>query len=728
MEESRWRKHVTWDDPEEIEAKYEELSSKIDNVLNPLSISDIQTSALREKGIEKIKASGENLRKELDLISSSQKQRTPSKSLQQKHEKLVSEMKDMQSQCGELSWTDIISNSEVRSFLEQYFPKAYKISTTDFLAFLEFEYPHYIDSSSIKEELISMLALDKKSGCISLNALELLTRDCGLEQYIQQIFERVDESIKESKAQINNEILQEVTEIKEMLDLKSIELDKREAKIISRENKLIKLENTLITEFREKIEKMAAQVKDKLSKEINAQMKRMQGLERNINDMIKLARSKQQILTRSELSMKNSGSESASGKFKARIVSLEKSNECMKTKLSLLELESKSDKITISKLSDDLQRIKARNSMLEQSLTTAKKAEPEKSIEMPPVVEKKVEPPKVVLSIMPEILLVFSIISTLITCCRMTLPIVHSPPSPRSISHKASIMEECDTTLGELFFPAFNVLIPGLIESVPFIYKMKKKDEQTVLIKFLWEVIIYAWSEEMPAKKDRKFYPNNLQFNPSTAFWKQKLSTEKAKASRKPIYQVFANLTVHKILGFYLLKWLNWQEKSQEIPLLAAFLVILTSTSKKRILSALNFIKDLIIEHFHETNLRGCIAVLVALLEYPDEICGVSCEILLSLSVDHFSAVSNQCCNENTAYCIIEACKKAVISGLKSGSISDLEEGLIVLLQKLSGQEYINEIIKQQGLGELLLQRIQTAQNNSFFQNNINSIIRNLSN
>ena len=729
MEESRWRKHVTWDDPDEISAKYEELSSKIDTVLKPLSISEFQAASLRDKGICDLKPSSNSLRRELDILSTNSQPRTPSKTLQKRHEKLVSEMKDIQSHSSSLSWLDVITNPETRAFLEQYFPKSSRISNTDFLAFLEFEFPHYVNSEAVKEEIITMLSLDQSSGCISLNALELLSRSQGLEEAIKQIYMRVDENIQENKELINSEILQEVTEIKEMLDCKSIELDKREARVLARENKLLRLESTLLSEFKEKLEKTAAGVKDKLAKEINVQMKRMQGLERNISDMIKLARSKQQVLSRSELSMKNSGTDSTAGKLKSRIAGLEKSNECLKTKLSVLELESKADKMTINKLNEEHQRIKARSSMLEQSLATAKKAEPEKPIEiMIPVKEEPKKTDSEVISMSPELSLVLSITSVLINCCRVTLPVVHGPPSPRSISAKTSIMEDpAETSLGEIFFPAFNVLVPSLAEVLPFVYKLKKKEDQEVLVKFLWELVLYAWSEEMPLNYDRKFYPNNLPFNPITGFWKHKLAGERDKASKRPVYQLFANLSVHKILGFYFLKWMN-SRSSAETSLFSAFLLILTSTSKKRILSALVFLKNSINEVFGEADIKGCITVLVALLEYSDEIGGISCEILLALSVEHLSALIAQCCCENNAGIITEVCKKAVAVGMKTGGISDFEEALVVLIQKLSGQESLQIVIKQQGLGEVLMQRANSVPDNTFFQNNVNSIVRNLSN
>jgi hypothetical protein len=719
MEENRWRKHVTWDNPEEIEAKYEELSSKIDNVLNPLTISEFQVSQKRLKQSEQFKGTNQGLRTELESLSQYQKPRTPSKSLQKKNEKLAFEMKDMQSQCGDIHWTDVISNPEVRSFLQQYFPSASKISIIDLLGFLEFEYPYYLESQAVKNEIAYTLTLDSNSGHISLNALEILTRDCGLENFISQVYSRVDESIKESKAQINDEILQEVTEIKEMLDSRSVELERKEAMIIAKENKLLKLETSLFNDFKERLEKLAYQTKDKLNKEMNLQMKRMQGLERNINDMIKLARNKQQSLNKSELSVKNSGNDSLAGKLKARISSLEKSNECMKTKISLMELETKADKSTILKLTDELQRIKSRNSMLEQSFI-AKKSEPEKPAE--PIVTKE-EPIKERLKVDPETELVFSIVNILITCISVTLPVIHAPASPR-----ASLIEDIEPSLGETFFPAFNLLVPALIETVPHLYKLNKKDEQTVILKFLWELLVYAWAEQTPVHQDRKFHPNNLNFTPVTPFWKQKLTQERAKASRRPVYNLFSNLTVHKILGFYLLKWMQNKKSTPELILLSSFIISLTSTSKKRIILGLNHIKSLIPELLEEINIKNCINVLVALLDSPDEISAIACEILLSLTVDHLNLVITQCNNEFTMYSIVEASKKAVVNGLKNGNINDFEEGLVIILQKISFSDNIQAYMKQLNLLDVLVQRSSTVQNNSFFQNNLNSIIRNLSN
>lgn len=710
MEESRWRKHVTWDDPEEIEAKYEELSSKIDNVLNPMSLSEFKS------GIEGLKDSSIGMREQLD---SSRK--GPSELLQKKHEKIVFEIKDVQSKSTELHWSDIVTHGSVKEFLKQYFPKSGKILKNEFLGFLEFEFPNFLASEEVREELGNLLSVDRGSKYISINALQLLTRDNGLEGFIEQIFERVDDSLKESKAVINEQILQEVTEIKDILDSRSIELDKRESKIAARESKLLKLENMLLTEFKEKLEKQASVVKEKLSKDINVQMKRLQGLERNVNDLVKLARSKQQSLTRSELSMKSSSSSDTTAKLKARISSLEKSNECLKTKLSILELESKTDKSSIVKLTEELNRLKARSSMLEQSLSSAKKPEPEKPAE---IIVVKEEPEKKV-QVQNDSSLFLSLLATFIKCCKLTLPVIHAPGSPKSVSHKVSMIEDEESSIGELFFPAFNKLVPSLVECAPFIQKLKNKEDQIEIVDFLWKMLIYAWSEDFP-QGNRKFNPNNLQFEPTSAVWKQKLANIRKKPTRKPLYSLFTNLSVHKVLSFYLLKWIN-SKTNPKLSLISAFLLILTSVSGKKILFGLNFVKEHFCEEFSNEGFAEFVHVLVALLDSPDDISSIACEILLSLTVDHLPEVLSQCCNESVVFRISEACKKVLMNGMKIGSVTDQEESLIVLLQKLSSSEYLQIQLKSHNLNEILMQRASYSGSNSFFQNNLNSIIRNLS-
>ena len=723
MEESRWQKHITWDDPEEIEARYKELSSKFDKGINPFSFSEFKLSqGLKHEDLSFNEASSSG-------------QRPPSRVLQIKHDKIVNDMKEVSKSNGELHWTDIITHESVKDFLKQYFSKNTKILTNEFLGYLEFEFPGAVNSLEVRDKLLALLSVDKNSKYVSLNALEVATRDFGLEEMIQNVAFEVEDSMKESKAVIHEQILKELTEAQEILEARKADLDKREAALTARETKVLRAENKMMVEFREKVEKMAASAKDKVAKDLNGQMRRLQGLERNVNDLVKLARNKQQTLTRSELSVKSTAGDNAS-KFKARISSLEKSNEVLKTKLSILELETKSDKSTIQKLNDELSRLRARSSMLEQSLNSSSRrldSEKQERAEKPEkpnqgdrseIATIKEEPEKKQ-KVVYEAGIFISLLSVIIKCCKLTLPVIQAPGSPRSVSQRLSIMEE-DLNLGEVFFPAFNKIIPGLVESFPFIHKHKNREDQLEILNFLWTLLIYAWSDDAP-RGERAFNPNNLPFESSTTIWKQKLAGVKKKVKRKPVFTLFANHLVHKVVSFYLDKWLECKG-NKRFSLISAFLLVLLAVSQKKVMKGLEFIKDFFAEDVAESDFDQYVHVLVHLLDAPDDASTLSCQILLSLTANHLPQVISQCSNESTLSKLCESCKKALTSGQKLNTLTDYEESLIVVLQKLSSNDFVQSYLKSQNLLEILSSRAQSSISNSFFKNNLSSIIRNLSN
>lgn len=724
MEESRWQKHITWDDPEEIEARYKELSSKFDKGINPFSFSEFKLS--------------QGLKHEDLSFNEDSSQRPPSRVLQKKHEKIVNDMKEVSKSNADLHWSDIITHVSVQEFLKQYFAKNTKILTNEFLGYLEFEFPNLVNSLEVRDKLLSLLSVDRNSKYVSLNALEVATREFGLEEMIQNVAFDVEDSMKESKAVIHEQILKELTEAQEILESRKADLDKREAGLVARETKVLRAENKMMVEFREKIEKMAASAKEKVAKEVNAQMRRLQGLERNVNDLVKLARNKQQTLTRSELSVKSTAGDNAS-KYKARISSLEKSNEVLKTKLSILELETKSDKSTIQKLNDELSRLRARSSMLEQSLSSSSrrldsekqdrldksslndKSNPSDKSEIQAIKEEPEKKQKIVY----ESGIFISLLSTIIKCCKLTLPVIQAPGSPRSVSQRLSIIEE-DLNLGEVFFPAFNKIVPNLIESFPFIHKHKNKEDQLEILNFLWTLLIYAWSDDAP-RGERVFNPNNLAFDACTTVWKQKLAAIKKKVKRKPVFTLFANQLVHKVISFYLDKWIDCKG-NKRFALISAFLLVLLAVSQKKVVKGLEFIKDYFAEDEAEGDFDQYVHVLVHLLDAPDETSNLSCQILLSLTANHLPQVISQCSNESTLSKLSESCKKALISGQKLNTLTDYEESLIVVLQKLSSNEFVQAYLKSQNLLEILSSRAQSSISNSFFKNNLSSIIRNLSN
>ena len=86
-------------------------------------------------------------------------------------------------------------------------------------------------------DLQNKVSIDQE--VVSLNALELFTRRNGLERAIRTL---VEECVTRHRAQrsikLNDTIVQELSEVKKMLDLKSKQLGAREAEVKKREQAL----------------------------------------------------------------------------------------------------------------------------------------------------------------------------------------------------------------------------------------------------------------------------------------------------------------------------------------------------------------------------------------------------------------------------------------------------------------------------------------------------------
>lgn len=314
----------------------------------------------------------------------------------------------------------------------------------------------------------------------------MFSRDQGLEKSIQNLKLQTDEKIHDNKKLLNDHILEELMEIKDVLDAKSQEIDIREDDLATREKELKAKENNLGNLIKENIENYAAEVREKIKSEVNIQFKRIKMLEKTVGENLKLVKTKL-VLSKSTASL-NKSQDSSAVKLKARIQSLEKSNEHLKAKLGVLEAESKNDKTVIAKFQEELVRVRARSSMLEQSLSQSQR--PKVEIDIPSSPVQTVNEPETntnLISVSPELSLSISTIYTLINCSKLTLSVVNAPSSPRSvrssISHRTSIIvNDSPSSIGEIYYPAFNSLIPQIFELLPFIHKLKNTQIQYTLL------------------------------------------------------------------------------------------------------------------------------------------------------------------------------------------------------------------------------------------------------
>lgn len=125
---------------------------------------------------------------------------------------------------------------------------------------------------------------------VSLNALELFTRKNGLTRSIQILLEeclqrhRAQQSIK-----LNDTIVAELSEVKKMLDLKHKQIASREADLKRREQALTKEKLEAARELETMYNKKLADTEKKFTKETQAFQKKLNQVERNLTNKIRLA-------------------------------------------------------------------------------------------------------------------------------------------------------------------------------------------------------------------------------------------------------------------------------------------------------------------------------------------------------------------------------------------------------------------------------------------------------
>ena len=78
----------------------------------------------------------------------------------------------------------------------------------------------------VQHKLSIKLSIDQNQ--VSINALELFTRQKGLKKAMIDILEQIVGEYKiQNKVQLNQEIVSELSEVKQMLDIKSQQLNKQ---------------------------------------------------------------------------------------------------------------------------------------------------------------------------------------------------------------------------------------------------------------------------------------------------------------------------------------------------------------------------------------------------------------------------------------------------------------------------------------------------------------------
>ena len=311
---------------------------------------------------------------------------------------------------------------------------------------------------------------------------------------------------------MNEDILSELFNIKSDLANREKDLDAREYGLSLRQSNFGGLQENIQSTLAAHAKKLYKDAAAKLAPKVNAKFEKIKTLERSINDKINLFKAKQrQDKTRAA---KEATAESA--KFRSRIRNLEKNNEIHKARVSTLESELKSEKERSKKLTELVQQLKSKNSLLDSKLKI-ELTEPKVKVPSPIRLEETLAlTPEPKLPPKSDVLLFLNIQHKIVSCLRLTLPLFtggrfpDENPLTQSIASIASARSESAPNIGEMLFPVFNTLVPQLVETLPFLQKVATPDIYNTFMLLLWDMISYTLGADLRGSDSHMFIPENL--------------------------------------------------------------------------------------------------------------------------------------------------------------------------------------------------------------------------
>lgn len=254
-----------------------------------------------------------------------------------------------------LTIEDQLSDKQTIEFWRRYFEDGQQqVSIDEFCEAIQSEFfasliAHALQDNQLDEETFMLdffqelrvkVSIDEQS--VSLNALELFTRTTeesgtrGLRKAVQEL---VSECISRMKLQrtneINDTIVSELAEVKQMLDLKQKSLQQQEKAIHKKQILLEGQKREFAKKMEQEYQALCLKQEQKLSKELAAMNKKLLQAERSIANKLKLAQGKSTLQSsiRTEQPAKGAKDADQVKQLKARITNVEKSYEFSKTKI-----------------------------------------------------------------------------------------------------------------------------------------------------------------------------------------------------------------------------------------------------------------------------------------------------------------------------------------------------------------------------------------------------------
>ena len=278
------------------------------------------------------------------------------------------EEKIMENKEEKLFFEDIVTDRETLEFLNGF---ENEISFQEFYIKLKKQ----LDFEVNEEEELELLCclqdlLTMKDDLISLNALEILTKENGLTQTISIMIEEIRKNVIQKQGEsVNQMILKEFTSLNQMLEKKRNDLINQEKSLKEYEANLIEREENLKNLIEGQFNDLLAQFDQNYNEKQSNLLKKFNLAERNLKSKLKLLENK---LKESKV-VKSSPDKSKEEKYKSRIQALEKNNEFLKLKVIDLERKNGEEKEMNETQKKKMVSLQQKNLTLERNIKDLQK-------------------------------------------------------------------------------------------------------------------------------------------------------------------------------------------------------------------------------------------------------------------------------------------------------------------------------------------------------------------
>jgi len=191
---------------------------------------------------------------------------------------------------------DWFTHPQTREFWKRYFAdRTSKVPLSSFYSALQQEFPHFQQNADIFEDVCSDLRtkISVDDQFVSLHALQVCTRDKGMNQLIADLIQEIIQKHQAQKSMmINDSIVTELMDVKAMLEKRRKELDDKEARLKRKEQEFQKEKVNAMKAMRGELEQQMKECEAKLNKEYQGFSRKLNAVERNCYNKLKVVHAK----------------------------------------------------------------------------------------------------------------------------------------------------------------------------------------------------------------------------------------------------------------------------------------------------------------------------------------------------------------------------------------------------------------------------------------------------